>query len=199
MKVTIYKLLSSNGYAYVGSTSRKLATRLSEHKCHAKSKIGPHKLFENESKVSIFQLEKCDQKIRFEREKYWLDKTENTLNLCTPWQGPKDFKLYDHQIKLASKNMQKRWIKNREQVLRQVNAHKTKAFQKAASARSHELRYERMPLKRVLCNSTNKVLGEFKTHNELAKILGIKSRKTIHRMLNNKGIFAGKYNVEVVL
>jgi predicted GIY-YIG superfamily endonuclease len=200
MTVTIYKLVSSNGYSYVGSTTQSIKSRFAQHKYSAKINPGKYSssLFDENSKVKIIILEICDIKNRFDREKYWLFKTKNTVNLCTPWQGPKDFKPYDYQLKIASENMKKRWVKNRKQVLNHVNAHKTKAFQKAASARSHELKYKRMPLKKVLCNSTSKVLGEFKTHNELAKILGIKSRKTIWRMLNGKGIFAGKYNVEVV-
>lgn len=159
--------------------------------------IGPYKLFQNKSNVIIVKLEICTASDRFNREKYWMEKTKNTVNVCTPWQGPKDFKLYDHQIKLLSKKMKQRWLTNRAQVLNQINAHKTKAFQKSASAAGHMAKYKKMPLKKVICNSTAKVLGEFKTHNELAKILGIKSRKTIGRMLNGKGIFAGKYSIEV--
>ncbi len=195
--VTIYRVFNSNGLSYIGSTTRPIKKRFAEHRCHGKKTNNTlHEIFKDEA-VTIEALDYCNLKNRFDRERCWLNKYPNSVNKCTPWQGPKDFKPAEEQRARSAVLMKKRWTKNRPELLKYVNAHKTIKFQKMASAAGHKKKYEIMPIKEVVCAHTRKRLGTFKTQQELCSILGL-SRKTIYRFTHGMGIYKDKFIISEV-
>jgi hypothetical protein len=110
-------------------------------------------------------LEETDDSSRYIRELHWL-KQFKCVNKCLPGKGPLGFKVKTHQLERVSKAMTGLWKNDRDGMLERVNSHKTKAFQKMASAASHKAKYDRLPLMEVLRDG--KILGQYKTKRELA-------------------------------
>jgi len=65
---------------YIGSTRRQLNLRLYGHRHDAKNKKHHNcmskKIIDNNDYI-IYEIERCDENIRYEREQYWLDNTDN--------------------------------------------------------------------------------------------------------------------------
>jgi len=64
---------------YIGSTRRQLNLRLYGHRHDATNKENPcmsKKIIDNNDYI-IYEIEQCDENIRYEREQYWLDNTDN--------------------------------------------------------------------------------------------------------------------------
>jgi hypothetical protein len=65
---------------YIGSTKKSLNERLSGHKYDAKRKEKKpclsHKILNNNDYI-IYEIEKCEENMRKEREQYWMDNTNN--------------------------------------------------------------------------------------------------------------------------
>ena len=76
MSIYIYQIYdNTNGNSYVGSTNN-IYRRMGEHmKLTYTSK---DILKNNDYKINI--LEMCEEKNKFKREQYWIDKTPNTIN-----------------------------------------------------------------------------------------------------------------------
>ena len=105
----VYKLVSSNGLVYIGSTKKTLSQRLSKHKNdykrflkHKMTFVSSFKLFENENSVSIEPLEE-----HYNISKYNLEIRERTniksnicVNMCIPTRTQKE---YDEDNKEKSK------------------------------------------------------------------------------------------------
>ncbi len=77
----VYKMTSSNGLIYIGSTSQTLSRRLSEHKYNAKinRSFSSKLLFNEDANVTIIALETTDNISKFElqlKERYWILKTK---------------------------------------------------------------------------------------------------------------------------
>jgi len=74
--VKIYCIEDINDLRYVGSTNRKINTRLTEHRYKKRNgyTISSHKL--NLDNCIIYILEETDKEHRLEREKYWIEKID---------------------------------------------------------------------------------------------------------------------------
>ena len=68
--VSIYCIEDINGLKYVGSTIQKLKRRLQKHNTK-KNGTSSKKL--NLNNCIIYELERCKDKDRIEREKYWIN------------------------------------------------------------------------------------------------------------------------------
>ena len=75
--VSIYCIEDINNLNYIGSTIQKLNQRLGQHKT---DKIRRPSVFSsselNLNNCKIYELEKCEQSNRKERESYWINKME---------------------------------------------------------------------------------------------------------------------------
>lgn len=181
--IKIYRMFSPNQLSYIGSTKREISIRFSEHKSHAFSRTwglkgllqtGRYKIKD----IKIELLEKCSKKEQFSRELFWMKKFKN-INRCLPSVGPLGFKPTKDQIKMSSKAMSKRWATERYEMLKRVNANKTRAFQKMASSAGHKSKYLSLPLMEAI-DPSGKNLGTYKTKKELSEILGV-SKSTAGR------------------
>jgi len=105
--VVIYAIEDINDVIYVGSTIQKLSIRLSVHRAHKR-----HKKYCSSSKLNldyciIYELEKCEEKDRKEKEEYWINKLESV----------NDYKLnFSH----------KEWIYNNREIIQEYQ----KTYQK---------------------------------------------------------------------
>ena len=91
----VYKLVSTNGLAYIGSTKQSLATRLREHKCKSKSKqYSSILLFENNSNVVIELLEEHKDILKTDlqkRERFYIESI-TCVNEILPTRTHKEYK-----------------------------------------------------------------------------------------------------------
>jgi hypothetical protein len=88
---TIYKITSTAGEkVYIGSTIRPLAERWSKHKADHKVRqqyrCTSQILFDEYGvdSCSIEEIEKVDLDKRYERERFWIENTENCVNHNIP-------------------------------------------------------------------------------------------------------------------
>ena len=107
--VTIYAIEDINDLIYVGSTKQKLHQRLTEHRYNKRhNRQGSSKKLNLEYCI-IYELEKCEEKNRMEREAYWIEKLQsvnaNKLNFNhleyrkEVYEKTKDSLLYYHKNK----------------------------------------------------------------------------------------------------
>lgn len=75
--IKIYCIIDINGLRYVGSTKFKLYERLSKHRWTKNNKKSGSCSQLDLDNCKIILLEECDENIRYEREQYWLDNTDN--------------------------------------------------------------------------------------------------------------------------
>ena len=112
--VSIYCIEDINDLKYIGSTRQALHTRITKHRydkrnnrCCSSSKL-------NLDYCIIYELEKCEEKDRKEREQYWKDNTQcvNILNITfdrIKWrQENKERRLKYH--KQYYQNNKSKWI-----------------------------------------------------------------------------------------
>ena len=74
--VTIYCIEDINNVKYVGSTTRELNTRLTEHRYDRKRNPFLSSKDLNLDNCKIYELEKCEDKVSHDREKYWINKID---------------------------------------------------------------------------------------------------------------------------
>ncbi len=77
--ITIYGLkCNKTNMLYIGSTKQKLSRRLSKHKNYKSQKrwCVSYKIIDNNDYI-IYEIEKCEENMRKEREQYWMDNTNN--------------------------------------------------------------------------------------------------------------------------
>ncbi len=105
---TIYCIEDINDLKYIGSTNRKLNTRLTEHKYSKNNnkKCSSSKL--NLYNSIIYELEKCDKSKSKEREQYWINKIDCVNNYKL------DFNQLDYNKEryYNDKSYQKNYYKN---------------------------------------------------------------------------------------
>lgn len=75
--VSIYAIEDINDLIYVGSTKQKLNKRLSMHRSDKRNKKYCSSSKLNLDYCIIYELERCEQKDRKEKEQYWIDKLES--------------------------------------------------------------------------------------------------------------------------
>ena len=127
---TIYKITSTAGdKIYIGSTTKSLAVRWSNHKVdHLRDHTCVSKILFKEYGVdtcSMAEIEKVDHDKRYERERFWIENTENCVNLRIPGRTPAEYqKAYD----LANREQRLEhakacYLANREQRLEHQKAY----------------------------------------------------------------------------
>ncbi len=188
MEYKIYRVFSPDNLSYIGSTSQPVKLRISQHKYQAKTRRwGIRQLYQKGKfkfeDLRFEVLETTNKPDRFKRENFWISKFD-CINRCVASQGPVGFKQTKFHIERSRMFMKESWKHSRDKMLKAVNKHKTKSFQRMASAIAHKKRYERLPSMEVRLSSGKKI-GEYKTQNELAKLLGV-CVSTAGRYLNGK-------------
>ena len=79
MDCIIYKIINDvSSNVYIGSTIDTLQRRLQAHK--DKKNCSSYQIIK-EGISRIVEIEKCHKDIRFEREQYWIDNTNNCVNM----------------------------------------------------------------------------------------------------------------------
>lgn len=72
--VSIYCIEDINGLKYIGSSTQQLNLRLGQHRYDRKrNKFLSSKQLDLDN-CKIYELEKCEKKISYDREKYWINK-----------------------------------------------------------------------------------------------------------------------------
>jgi uncharacterized protein YfcZ (UPF0381/DUF406 family) len=74
--VSIYLIEDINDLKYIGSTKQKLTKRFNQHKTSKKINRPCSSKQLNLHNCIIYELEKCDDINRKEREQYWIDNTD---------------------------------------------------------------------------------------------------------------------------
>ena len=72
-QVAIYCIEDINDYKYIGSTNETLNKRLSNHKTPSSKCVAKKRL--NLYNCIIYELERCSETERWERENYWMERT----------------------------------------------------------------------------------------------------------------------------
>ena len=108
--VSIYCIEDINDLKYIGSTSQNINTRYSQHKYH--KKIGHHcssnKL--NLYNCIVYELEKCSEEDRYERERHWASKIECVNE--TYYLNQKEF--YEDKAEKSRQQAKRYYAKNKE-------------------------------------------------------------------------------------
>ena len=84
---TIYKITSTAGdKVYIGSTTKTLVERWRYHKADRHYNCTSRILFDEYGvdTCSMEEIEKVDLDKRFERERFWIENTENCVNIVVP-------------------------------------------------------------------------------------------------------------------
>lgn len=135
--VKIYKAVAPDGMVYIGSTKQVLSQRKSGHKRDLSPTSSFGRLLRSYDFKSVVWciLEECVDDDRYQREQFWIDfyRSKNKCsNISNAGIGAKGIKKSEEFKKWSSEQMKKRWIDRRDELLTQVNAHKTKEFQSMA-------------------------------------------------------------------
>ena len=141
---TIYRITSTAGdKIYIGSTTKSLARRWSVHKA---DRLRGHpctsKVLFDEYGVdscSIEEIEKVDLDKRIERERFWIENTENCVNRCIPgrthaeWCLENRERVSEHQkvYRLANKEQRSDYKKAYDLANRERISEIDKAYNKA--------------------------------------------------------------------
>jgi hypothetical protein len=116
MSGIIYKISSDKGpKVYYGSTTQTLAQRFSDHKTHMNCSSSV--LFE-EYGIDNCIVEKVEEvaiDLLRERERYWIDNDENSVNIIRPWISEDERKAFEEEQKEYKKEWSREWYeKNKE-------------------------------------------------------------------------------------
>jgi predicted GIY-YIG superfamily endonuclease len=103
--VTIYCIEDINNVKYVGSTTRELNTRLTEHRYDRKRNPFLSSKDLNLDNCKIYELEKCEDKVSHDREKYWINK----IDCVNKNKFHFSFKNYENTRRKELRNYQKSW------------------------------------------------------------------------------------------
>ena len=109
---TIYCIEDINDLKYVGSTTLTLAARLSAHRMDKKLMKGCSSENLNLSYCIIYELERCDVKNRYEREGYWIDKTECVNKKKFGFDSKKYYREYSKKYYRENKGKRKEYYEN---------------------------------------------------------------------------------------
>jgi len=150
--VSIYCIEDINHLKYVGSTKRKLYERLSNHKTAKKKNKYCSSSKLDLSNCKIFELERCDEEDRKERERYWINNTD-----CV-----NEKKLNGHD----REKLLKKWRKNNKK-WKQNNKEKIKDYNKKYRQNNKEKINEHGKESRHYKNTWG---GDNRSNNNLLKI-----------------------------
>ena len=100
--ITIYCIEDINDLKYIGSTKINIEYRLSQHRCDLRrSTCSSCKL--NLYNSIIYELEKCDENERKQRERYWIDQVD-CVNKKKLNGRNKNLKFKRNKIKMRENN-----------------------------------------------------------------------------------------------
>lgn len=118
MSVKIYALRNeTSDLTYVGSTIQTLARRFTRHQASRR-----HWLKGNTNNCSSFPivecptayielLEECEEGVRYERERWWIENTPNCVNKCVPGRTSKEYRAEWYQANKEKQDAQtKAWV-----------------------------------------------------------------------------------------
>ena len=118
MTVRVYVLRNrTSDLAYVGSTEQELSRRFTRHRSSRRSwlkgKTNNCSSFPivADPTAYIELLEECEEGVRYERERWWIENTPNCVNLCVPGRDMKEY-----QADWYQKNKEKHDARNRAYV-----------------------------------------------------------------------------------
>lgn len=187
-KAIVYKI-ECEGKVYIGVTTN-LSNRISVHKYAAKNnKFKKSKLYENikkEKKINLEILEECNYHDRFDREKYWIKKTnsfKNGYNLSEGGPGASGRILSDDEKKKRSIASKAMWKNSaiREKIKTSLSyIFQNKKEQRRKGKLGALAKINKLPTKLCICKKTNKKIGEFKTSVQLSKLLQISHYQAEH-------------------
>ena len=82
MSCLIYRIVdNTNGNQYVGSTKTKLSDRMKVHRYYVNNEGGgSSSIVMKNQNYYVEIIEECDLSIRYERERYFINNTENCIN-----------------------------------------------------------------------------------------------------------------------
>ena len=114
--ITIYGIEDINDLIYVGSTKQKLNRRLTAHRNDKRINHYCSSSKLNLDYCIIYELEKCNEEDRKEREQYWIDKLDCVNDNNTIF----DRKEYDKNNKEQIAIYKRQWyIKNKQKIREQ--------------------------------------------------------------------------------
>jgi hypothetical protein len=125
----IYKMNSSNGLVYYGSTTQKyLSTRLAKHKCDVKKgECRSHLLFTEGATVTITlveNVENCKDKYELQARERWYIENSDCVNKNIPTRTEKEWRE-------ENKEYLKEWFKENYKVNREQFLEKGKEYREA--------------------------------------------------------------------
>ena len=145
--IKIYKLFDDIGNIYVGSTTRKLSIRMSEHKSN--------KLYNmNYNTCNIELLEECSSELRYDRENYWMSKFK-CINKAIASKGPIGFKNNEKELKRKSEQMKKFHLERPDIIKKARENSLTSEKQKIRNLKANKLRIEKMQKYIAIDKKTN--------------------------------------------
>ena len=186
--IKIYKIEDKNNNIYVGSTTRNLNSRLSEHKCHQRHNI-------DYDSCDIYLLEECSKDLRYDRENYWI-KQFKCVNKCLAGKGCLGYKNTEKELKRKSDQM-KRFHFERPDIIKRARANSlTSENQKLKNLKANKVRIERMPLYIAIDKNTNVKHGPYQGYIIAKKELNLHETTLIRCLLHGRE--NRKYNFKVI-
>jgi len=111
----IYAIEDINDKIYIGSTKQKLNRRLVGHRRDKRNNVYVSSSKLNLDYCIIYELEKCEEKDRKEREEYWINKLESVNDYKLNFDKTEYMKEYRKRKKEYQKE---RYHKNKEEIKR---------------------------------------------------------------------------------
>ena len=109
--IRIYCLEDINDNKYIGSTSKPLNIRLSQHKNNTNSSSSKLNLYNS----FIYTIEICEEKNRYEKEQYWIDNSDCVNIKNAVFDKKKWYKEYRENNKIQIQERKKECYKNNKQ------------------------------------------------------------------------------------
>jgi len=177
--VIVYKAESKCGHVYVGATSRSLAIRIIEHKCHAIKTNKQGKFYDLIRKIGIESfrftiLTKCSSVDEMhEKEKYFIEKFDSHLSgLNGSLGGRENRKLIISKKFLAAARKQGLARVKDGTMKKMWAASHTSENQKKKARIHHEKNHLRMLWYEARCSESGKVIARYRGYKDAAKEFG---------------------------
>jgi len=130
----IYAIEDINDLIYVGSTIQKLSLRLSKHRTCKKDNNYYSSSKLNLDYCIIYELERCNEEDRKEREQYWIDKLDcvNENNTIKDVEYRRKYQLeryhknkeeINKKKENTEKRIKKKWIKKKKNIEIKIKRH----------------------------------------------------------------------------
>ena len=84
----IYQIINIDGERYVGSTKQTLKQRYIQHACPTKRRFTSRFVMEKPHTIVLIENVGYDKKKALRRERYWIDRLKNCVNVEIPYSSP---------------------------------------------------------------------------------------------------------------